>query len=208
MSPTNGLEQNYGLTDAPPAAEYAEKSWSDTRLVNECLNGNEAAWGALVDKYKRLIYSIPIRWGFEQEDATDIFQSVIAQLLSELSRLREPEALAGWLIKVTSHQCFKFRKQQRRDNPAASESEAESVVQPGPDLESMLCEAAREQALRRIVLNASEQCRRLIHLLFYETPSRPYGEVAAHLGIATGSIGFIRRKCLDRLRSSLEEAGF
>lgn len=197
------------MTDTHPPAEFAEKSWSDTRLVNECLSGNEAAWNALVDKYKRLIYSIPVRWGFSQEDATDVFQSVVAQMLTELNRLREPEALAGWLIRVTSNQCSQLKKQQIRDNPsAASEPDAESIVQPGPDPESIMCEAAREQALRRIVLNASDQCRRLIHLLFYETPSRPYGEVAATLGIATGSIGFIRRKCLDRLRSSLEEAGF
>src|SRR5262249_25628601 len=140
MSPSNGVEQNFGLTDALPTGEFAEKSWSDTRLVNECLSGNEAAWCALVDKYKRLIYSIPIRWGFGQDAATDIFQSVVAQLLSELGRLREPEALAGWLIRVTSNQCYQFKRQQLRDNPAsASESEAESVVQPGPDLESILC---------------------------------------------------------------------
>jgi len=209
MSPSNGCEQDFGVTEARPTTEFAEKSWSDTRLVNECLNGNEAAWGTLVDKYKRLIYSIPVRWGFGQEDATDVFQSVVAQMLSELGRLREPEALAGWLIRVTSNHCSQLRKQQKRDNPAAtSELEAESLAQPGPDLESILCEAAREQALRRVMLNASDQCRRLIHLLFYETPSRPYGEVAASLGIATGSIGFIRRKCLDRLRSSLQEAGF
>src|SRR5262249_19312823 len=105
--------------------------------------------------------------------------------------------------------CSQLRKQHIRDNPSvASETDTESIVQPGRDPESIMCEAAREQALRRIVLNASDQCRRLIHLLFYETPSRPYGAVAATLGIAAGSIGFIRRKCLDRLRSSLEEAGF
>jgi RNA polymerase sigma factor (sigma-70 family) len=207
MSPPNGLEQNPELTDARPSGEYAETTWSDTRLVNECLTGNDAAWNALVDKYKRLIYSIPIRWGFGQEDATDVFQSVIAQLLSELGRLREPEALAGWLIRVTANQCSQLRKQQVRDNPAV-DAEAESIAEPGPDAESILCEAAREQILRDIVLKSSDQCRRLIHLLFYETPSRPYGEVAASLGIATGSIGFVRRKCLDRLRSSLQEAGF
>ena len=69
----------------------AEVSWPDRRLVEECLSGNESAWAALVDKYKNLIYSIPVRWGFSQDDATDIFQSVAARLLSELSRLREPE---------------------------------------------------------------------------------------------------------------------
>lgn len=208
MLEPNTFEQNRPA-EARPVAEFAEVTWSDTQLVRACLDGNDAAWNALVDKYKRLIYSIPVRMGFSREDATDIFQSVVAQLLSELGRLREPEALAGWLIRVTSNQCVQLKKQQQRDNPpGAGESPAESLTNPGPDMESVLCEAAREQALRRIILGGSAQCRRLIQLLFFESPARPYEEVAASLGIATGSIGFIRRKCLDRLRTSLQEAGF
>ena len=72
----------------------AEPSWPDTRLVQECLAGNEMAWAALIDKYKNLIYSIPVRWGFSQSDASDIFQSVVAELLSHLGSLRDPKALA------------------------------------------------------------------------------------------------------------------
>jgi len=29
--------------------------WSDDRLVRDCLNGREAAWAALLEKYKKLI---------------------------------------------------------------------------------------------------------------------------------------------------------
>src|ERR1700737_882040 len=90
----------------------ADVSWSDTLLVGECLRGNQTAWGALIDKYKNLIYSIAIRRGFSQDDATDIFQTVAAQLLSELTRLRQPEALSSWLIQVTSHKCLQWQRQQ------------------------------------------------------------------------------------------------
>jgi hypothetical protein len=45
-------------------------------------------------------------------------------------------------------------------------------------------------------------------MLFFETPALPYPEVASRLGIATGSVGFIRRRCLDRLKTTLKEAGF
>jgi DNA-directed RNA polymerase specialized sigma24 family protein len=45
-------------------------------------------------------------------------------------------------------------------------------------------------------------------MLFFEEPARPYQDVARELGIATGSIGFIRQRCLDRLRKKLVEAGF
>jgi RNA polymerase sigma factor (sigma-70 family) len=182
-------------------------SWSDTLLVGECLRGNEEAWDALVDKYKNLIYSIAIRRGFSPDDATDIFQSVAAQLLSQLTRLRQPEALSAWLIQVTSHQCVQWKRQQFRnaDLAGGENGSANSEVE---NPESLLFEAWREQTLRQAIRQGSPQCRRLIEMLFIENPPCSYQDVAADLGIATGSIGFIRKKCLERLRLSLEQAGF
>jgi DNA-directed RNA polymerase specialized sigma24 family protein len=74
--------------------------------------------------------------------------------------------------------------------------------------ESLVLEAEREQTLRDAVQRATPQCRQLIRMLFFENPPLPYQDVAAGLGIVTGSIGFVRRKCLDRLRRHLEESGF
>jgi DNA-directed RNA polymerase specialized sigma24 family protein len=48
----------------------------------------------------------------------------------------------------------------------------------------------------------------MIRMLFFETPMRPYEDVAKELGLATGSIGFIRSRCLVRLRKNLEKKGF
>jgi len=45
-------------------------------------------------------------------------------------------------------------------------------------------------------------------MLFFETPPRPYEEIAKELGIATGSIGFIRGRCLEKLKQQLENKGF
>jgi DNA-directed RNA polymerase specialized sigma24 family protein len=45
-------------------------------------------------------------------------------------------------------------------------------------------------------------------MLFFDEPARPYQEIAAELGIAVGSIGFIRQRCLERLRKRLLETGF
>jgi DNA-directed RNA polymerase specialized sigma24 family protein len=62
--------------------------------------------------------------------------------------------------------------------------------------------------LREAVGSLTLQCRRLVELLFFETPPRPYAEVAAELGLALGSIGFTRQKCIERLRRNLDELGF
>ena len=40
------------------------------------MHGSDEAWAALLDKYKNLIYSIPIKRGFAREDAAEVFQRV------------------------------------------------------------------------------------------------------------------------------------
>jgi DNA-directed RNA polymerase specialized sigma24 family protein len=48
----------------------------------------------------------------------------------------------------------------------------------------------------------------MIKMLFFESPPRLYEEVAKELGLATGSIGFIRGRCLKLLRDRLQKDGF
>jgi DNA-directed RNA polymerase specialized sigma24 family protein len=89
--------------------------WADdASLIERCLRGEEAAWTVLVCKYKNLIFSFPIKYGFSREEAADIFQSVCLDLLYELKRLREPRALAARLIRITYHRCHHQRQLDRR----------------------------------------------------------------------------------------------
>jgi len=189
------------------APAEAQLAWTDTHLVRECLKGNEEAWSLLIDKYKKLIYSIPVKYGFCADDANDIFQAVCLELLSELPKLRKPKALPKWLMQVTSHKCFhRKRQQQRTELPDDAEDRPDQSVP--PQAQGILCEAEEEQKLRDALSALAPRCRQLVQMLFFEEPARPYKDVAASLGIATGSIGFIRQRCLDRLRKQLAEAGF
>lgn len=187
-------------------AKHAPKTeQSDPHLVNKCLQGNEAAWSTLIDKYKNLIFSIPIRYGFSQEDAADVFQSVCLDLLQELPKVREPNALAGWLIQVTRNRCFHRKNEQLR----WSTTEIDDDQTPGSEeLESIIAQVQKEQLVRDAMRELSPQCKKLVRLLFFESPSRPYQKVADEMGLAAGSIGLTRRRCLEALRLQLEELGF
>jgi RNA polymerase sigma factor (sigma-70 family) len=187
--------------------DEGSKAWPDRRLVAECLKGNDEGWSALIDKYKRLIFSIPIKYGFPTDDATDIFQAVCLELLSELPKLRKPEALPKWIIQVTAHKCLHGKRHRQRTDVLDPN---DAVFEQGtpPRAEEILREAQDEQRLRRAVEELPQRCQELVRMLFFEEPARPYDEVARTLGIATGSIGFIRQRCLERLRKRLAEAGF
>jgi len=185
----------------PPA------EWSDTRLVKACLAGNEEAWSLLIDKYKALIFSIPVKYGLSQQEAADVFQATCTELLVRLPELREPRALPKWLMQVAHHESYRWKRHNQRVVSRDGDTDLPEPATP-PIAEDIVQQTQEEQMLREAMASLTPQCRRLVELLFFETPSRPYAEVAAELGLAVGSIGFTRQKCLDRLRRQLEELGF
>ena len=185
-----------------------KEDWTNTRLVEECLRGNEHAWRVLVDRYKNLVYSIPLRYGAPHQDAADIFQAVCLELFNELPRLREAEALQGWLIRVTTHKCYHWRRQQKNVTTEWNDVEIDSVPEDAQLPADALAELEREQIVRDAITTLPARCREMIELLFFEIPPIPYAEVAKKLSLATGSIGFIRGRCLKRLKNVLEQKGF
>ncbi|OLC43879.1 MAG: hypothetical protein AUH43_19790 [Acidobacteria bacterium 13_1_40CM_65_14] len=184
--------------------------WSDERLVKACLDGDEQAWSALIDKYKNLIYSIPIKYGASPEDAGDIFQAVCLELFSQLSNLRKPAALRGWLVTITAHQSFHWkRKHRKRTNVEQTTLDDDAFgADPAVPPDDVTDEAEREQIMRDATARLSPRCQEMIRLLFYVEPPLPYREVAQRLGLAVGSIGFIRGRCLKRLQKTLLAMGF
>lgn len=179
---------------------------SDHDLVAQCLSGDEQAWSDLIDRYSRLIFSIPLRQGLSREEAADIFQAVCLELVAELPKLRDPKALPAWLIRTTARKGVRWKRRNERYVP--DDNETASAEPDGDDLPDALIEQTqRTQALRDGIEGLSERCRTMIQMLFFESPARSYRDVAGTLGVALGSIGFLRSKCLDKLRLVLRQAG-
>ena len=181
---------------------------SDNHLVQTCLRGDENAWAALIEKYKKVIYSIPLKYGGSPEDAADIFQAVCLELFTELPRLRHTESIRSWLMTVTAHQAYHWkRKRQRQGRQHVEGLDEEKLLDPilPP---ALAAEVEREQMVREAIARLPPRCQEMVRLLFFEQPPLPYADVARKLGLATGSVGFIRGRCLKRLQQILEELGF
>ena len=178
----------------------------DARLVAACLEGDQRAWEMLIDKYKRLIYSIPFKYGATPEDAADVFQSVCIEVFNSLGQLKSADSLRSWLITVAVRQSYRWKKKQSHHVELdALEPETAEGLAAVPET---VIQLQQEQIVREVVDKLPPRCAELVHLLFFEQPPLPYAEVARRLGLATGSIGFVRGRCLERLRKILVESGF
>jgi RNA polymerase sigma factor (sigma-70 family) len=202
------IETTLNVPAAAPGLE-AGAAGDDVELVKKCLAGHEEAWTALIRKYKRLIYSVPFRYGMGADDAADIFQAVCLDLFTELENLRRIESLRSWIITVTIHKSFHWKRQRRAtdvDIDALEPEQADAIgsVPPPADLERF----EKEQIVREAVTQLPARCVEMVRLLFYREPPLAYVEVARRLGLATGSIGFIRGRCLQRLEKILDSMRF
>src|SRR5450755_1238989 len=189
----------------PERADSYERVGKDEILIEKCLLGDEKAWSALVNKYANLIFSIPVRRGFTQDEAAEIFQSVCLTLLRELPDLRQPKALPAWLIRLTSHTCSRWAAQQNKHSGAELDAQTSSETD---SPEEFTLQLERQQILGETLEELNSDCRRLIDLLFFADPPLRYEAAAAALGLARGSMGATRMRCLEKLRKSLEAKGF
>lgn len=170
-----------------------------TELVTRARDGDRQAWNALVDRYAPLIWAICRRYRLDQADAEDVGQSVWLRLLEGLESIRDRAALAGWLATTARRECIRVLR-TRRPQPAGYVPDAGDVAaDQAATAEQELLTAERDAALREALARQPAYCQRLIALLCADPPV-PYAEISTRMGIAVGSIGPYRGRCLEKLR--------
>jgi RNA polymerase sigma factor (sigma-70 family) len=170
------------------------------QLVTRARNGDQQAWDALVERYAALVWSICRRHRLDRADAEDAAQTVWLRLVDHLDRLRDPDALPGWLATTTRRECLRALDIARKTGAPGLVLAAEDPPDPqAAAAEQELLAAERRAALREAFTALPPHCQRLLVLLIQDPPVS-YAEISARLGISVGSIGPMRRRCLDRLR--------
>src|SRR3712207_2389612 len=86
-------------------------------LVHAAAAGDQDAWGALVERYASLVWNVARAHRLDVADASDVSQTVWLRLVEHLDRLRQPEALAGWLATTTKHECLRTIRRAGREIP-------------------------------------------------------------------------------------------
>jgi RNA polymerase sigma factor (sigma-70 family) len=90
------------------------KHSNDATLIRACLAGEQSAWNTLVERYSRLVYSVPRKLGLSDNDADDIFQVVFGIVLRKLETLRDHDRLAAWLIRTTHREAYRLLRSRDR----------------------------------------------------------------------------------------------
>ena len=184
---------------------------TDKELLIACRAGDESSWEALVDRYERLIYTIPRRAGLDQDQASEVFQEVFVTLLEKIDDINEPDRLHAWLVTAARRKTWRFLTKERSlkgvdlDEEDNGDNGLAVIVDSNPLPDEVLLQIEEQHRVRTAVGELDERCQQLLTMLYYQTEPPSYAEIAAAFGTTEGSIGPTRARCLKKLLRLLEE---
>jgi RNA polymerase sigma factor (sigma-70 family) len=137
----------------------------DRYIIHKCLNGDSAAFGILVDKYKASIYALAYSKLRNFHDAEDITQEAFIKAYRNLRTLRYWDDFPAWLYSITANLCKNWIRSQ------STRPDRDFVADQNPDLLTRLSmDSYREGATRESVheaLNSLPEIYRQVLTLYY-----------------------------------------
>ncbi len=183
----------------------------DLFLVQNAINGDTKSYDKLMNRYKKNVYYIALRFLNNENDAEDATQECFVKAFSSLNKYEAKFAFSTWLYKIASNTCVDFIRKRKFEMLSLScnlnnNEEDNSELQindtkfftPDDDLERK----ERREIIHKIVSSLPQKYRILIELRFYEELS--YEEIAASTNLPIGTV----KAQLNRAKNILQEILF
>lgn len=152
------------------------------------------------------MFSVPRRYGLPRDDAADITQLTFTILVQSIDDIAEDSRLGAWLTTVARRHTWRLLERTRRESidrrAVVDDSTPSSLANEDTDnLEHWELAEWLDHGLMLV----GERCRNLLSALYLDPEQPSYAQVAERMGMAVGSIGPTRLRCLERLRRVLGE---
>jgi RNA polymerase sigma factor (sigma-70 family) len=173
-------------------------------LVLRAASGDAEAWSALVDRFANLVWAVARSVGLSVPDAADVSQTTWLRFCEHLGKLQDPSRAGAWLATTARREAVRVSKLGARQVVADPWSWLERPDTGSEEPGSGLVDKERDMTVQYALAVMPERCRALLMALADDPPA-PYERVAARLGLAVGSVGPTRRRCLEHLRRVIEQ---
>ncbi|TMR91537.1 RNA polymerase sigma factor [Nonomuraea basaltis] len=181
-------------------------------LVTAARDGDPAAWSRLYQRFSGLVWAVSRSCLMNASDAQDACQSTWYLFAEHLTKLRDPSRAGAWLATTARHEALRVLRTSGRAVPVDDlELLGLDADERSPELLLLEAEEESERAERDQLLWSTfeelpDRCRRLLRVLI-ASPRPSYQEIADGLGMAVGSIGPNRGRCLKRLGDLISQRG-
>lgn len=177
-------------------------------LVKRCTKGDELAWHELLDRISPIIFLVCRRNKLTREQSFDIFGQVSLQLVTNINKLKKPDAITSYVRTITKRLIFDLFRKNRQNEEMEREIEKNDFA----DLEDNPDRAFERKSQQLIVhdalLSLPSKDYKLLVALFLDKSNLSYEEISKLLNMPVSSIGPSRARSLEKLYRALKKRNF
>ncbi len=158
---------------------YFQENADDAALVRRCLEGETAAFEALVARYQRLAFTVALRMVGDYEDARDATQNTFVKAFEKLASYEPRYRFFSWMYRILLNECLNVRRGRHPTDELTTEQVSEG--------QSDSVEAAeRRRAIKAALLELPVHYREVIVLRHFAQMS--YEEMSVALGVPVKTV--------------------
>ena len=181
---------------------------ADSDLISRAAGGDSAAFQALVERHRSMVYRVAFQFAGNHYDAEDIAQEVFIKAYRSLDRFRQDAQLTSWLYRIIMNACIDHRRRHSSAAAAPFGEEAEHRMlntaeeTPGPEDRTYAGELG---AVLETEIGRLPQGQRIVFIMRHHQGLK-LSEIAAALGLAEGTVKRQLHAAVHRLRGALAAA--
>ncbi len=171
----------------------SSRAKEDILLVQNALNGNTKSYDKLMNRYKRNVYYIALKFLRNENDAQDATQECFMKAFASLDKYEAKFAFSTWLYRIASNICVDIIRKKKIETISLNQNHNEDenhemqlndtkFLTPDDDLEKK----ERKELVNKIVGSLPDKYRILIELRYYEELS--YDEISIVTNLPIGTI--------------------
>jgi RNA polymerase sigma-70 factor (ECF subfamily) len=181
---------------------------ADSDLIARAARGDPAAFQALVERHRSMVYRVAYQFAGNHYDAEDIAQEVFIKVYRSLDRFRQDAQLSSWMYRIVMNACIDHRRRHQPAGAAPFGDEAEHKMlntaadAPGPEERAYAGELGQvlESEIGRL-----PKGQRIVFVMRHHQGMK-LCEIADALGLAEGTVKRQLHAAVHRLRQALTHA--
>jgi RNA polymerase sigma-70 factor, ECF subfamily len=181
---------------------------ADSDLISRAAGGDLAAFQALVERHRSMVYRVAYQFAGNHHDAEDIAQEVFIKVYRSLDKFRQDAQLSSWLYRIVMNACIDHRRRHLPAGSAPFGEEAEqrllNTVEEAPGPEACAYAGELGQVLE-LEINRLPPGQRIVFVMRHHQGLK-LGEIADALGLAEGTVKRQLHAAIHRLRDALRQA--
>jgi RNA polymerase sigma-70 factor (ECF subfamily) len=98
-----------------PATPPPEPSREIEAIIQRCLQGDQLAWDAIVQQYRRKVFNVAYKFVGRHEEAEDLTQDIFIKIFKSLGTFDRRANFQTWLISVSRNLCIDHYRSVRQE---------------------------------------------------------------------------------------------